>query len=110
MYPNRTADSWLSATGTAASSGDNTLVAAPAAGRRLVLRKLQVQLEAATATTGLIKFGSTVVDRIYMASAGDGKIDVWNDGRALPEATALVLNLSGANSCGYVVEYLTESI
>lgn len=99
-------------TGTAASSGDNTIIAAPGSGQRLRLHKVQIQLEAATATTVLIKSGSTTFDRLYCAAAGDGKIDVYPVGRekALGTNEALVFNLSGANSCGYTVRYSTEAV
>jgi hypothetical protein len=94
--------------GTAASSGDNTLVAAPAAGYKLVLLYLHVQNESATATTSLIKHGSTTVARFLAQTQGDGWLRDFNEyPMQLPSATALVLNLSGANSHGYTVEYVT---
>lgn len=100
------------ATGTAASSGDNTIIAAPAAGNRLVIHELQVQLEAATATTILIKSGSTTIRRLYAGSQGDGILLQPDPGKEirLGAAEALVLNLSGANSVGYSVRYTTEAV
>jgi len=100
------------ATGTAASSGDNTLVAAPSAGNRLVVYDLQIQNESSTATTCLIKSGSTTRRRFYAAAAGDGILLQFAPGREfrLAEAEALVLNLSGANSHGYTVRYATEAV
>lgn len=98
-------------TGTTATSGDNTLVAAPGAGNKIYIYKVQIQLEAATATTILIKSGSTTVDRVYCASAGDGKLEVYPTGRELPLGTneALILNLSGANAIGYTIRYAVEA-
>lgn len=99
-------------TNTTATSGDNTVVAAPGSGQRLRLHMLQVQLEAATATTVLFKSGSTTFDRVYCAAAGDGKIVVYPVGReqALGTNEAFVINLSGANAVGYTVRYSTEAV
>ncbi len=99
------------ATGAAASSGDNTIVAAPAAGTRIVVHDLQLQLEAATATTILIKSGSTTKRRVYCGAAGDGILLQYEAGKEfrLGAAEALILNLSGANSVGYTVRYTTEA-
>lgn len=102
----------LMATGTAASSGDNTLIAAPAAGRRIVVHDIQIQLEAATATTMLLKSGSTTRRRFYAGAIGDGLVLFFSPGKEfrLGTAEALVLNLSGANSVGYTVRYTTEAV
>jgi hypothetical protein len=99
------------ATGTAANSGDNTLIAAPSAGNRLVVHDIQLQLEAATATTMLIKSGSTTKRRFYANAIGDGLFLIYPAGKEfrLGTAEALVLNLSGANSVGYTVRYTTEA-
>lgn len=101
------------ATGTAAASGDNTLIAAPGAGLRAVLVAVQVQLEAGTATVGLLKDGAggAVLLRWRGVNDGDGVIHQWPmDARPrLTAATALVLNLSGANQCGYTAYYYTEA-
>lgn len=102
------------ATGTAAASGDNTLIAAPGAGLRTVLVEVQLQLEAATATVGLLKDGAggAVLLRWRGVNDGDGVVHQWPmDTRLkLTAATALVLNLSGANQCGYTVYYYTEAV
>lgn len=98
------------AAGTKADSGDNTLVAAPAAGYRLVLLYLHVQNETTTATTCLVKHGATTVGRVLNQNQGDGWLrDFCEYPVIMPEATALVLNLSGANSHGFTVEYVTMS-
>jgi hypothetical protein len=102
---------WTNATGTIATSGDNTLVVAPGAGQRLVLAQLHIQLEGVVSTTILIKHGATVVSRLVCDFKGDGLRDNYAAGRdvILPENTALVLNLSGSNSVGWGVRYRTEA-
>jgi hypothetical protein len=99
-------------TNTTATSGDNTIVAAPGSGQRLRLHMLKIQLEAATATTVLLKSGSTTFDRVYCAAAGDGMIVVYPVGREqlLGTNEALVINLSGANAVGYTFRYSTEAV
>jgi hypothetical protein len=98
-------------TGTVASSGDNTVIAAPSAGTRIVVHLLKYQLEAATATTVIVKNGSTAIDRTYCAQ-GQGYVEQPASGKEirLADAAALVLNLSGANSVGYRVRYTTEAV
>lgn len=99
-------------TSTTSTSGDNTIIAAPGSGNRLVIYSLQIQLEAATATTILKKSGSTTIGRLYCAAAGDGAVWVYPAGRELRLGTneAFVLNLSGANAIGYTVRYSTEAV
>jgi hypothetical protein len=99
-------------TNTTATSGDNTIIAAPSAGNRIVVHQWKIQLEAATATTVLLKNGSTTYDRLYCAAAGDGAVIVYPTGKEwrLDGATALVFNLSGANAIGYSVRYTTEAV
>lgn len=96
---------------TAASSGDNTIIAAPGTGQRIVLVSVQLQLEASTATVALLKDSTTNVLRLRMVNDGDGIVHQWPmDARYRMTAnTALVLNLSGANSTGYTVFYYTEA-
>lgn len=99
------------ATGTFSSSGDNTAISAPGVGVKIVITALRIQLEASTATTVLIKDGaSTTKARVLCQQQGDGIDRVYESGRELrlTNNTALVLNLSGANSVGYSVEYFTE--
>ncbi len=97
---------------TCAVSGNNTIIAAPGAGYRLKLHNLQMQLEAAAATTVLVKSGSTTIGRLYMYSQEAGRIKDWPVGRErrLGENEALIFNLSGANQIGYEVEYEIERI
>jgi len=99
-------------TGTVATSGDTTLVAAPGAGNRLVVDDVFVQLEAATATVVLLKNSATTIWRFRMVADGDyARLD-FPEGKEirLMENGALVLNLSGANQVGYTVRYRTEAV
>jgi hypothetical protein len=109
---NPTVVAMTTVTNTTASAGDNTVIAAPSAGNRIVIYSLQIQLEAATATTVLKKSGSTNIGRLYLAAAGDGAIWVYPAGRELRLGTAeaFVINLSGANAIGYTVRYSTEAV
>lgn len=102
----------LFATGTANVSGDNTLIAAPTAGLQIKLVSIQIQNESVTATTGVLKFGATNKWRTLMQNQGDGILLVIPAGRewGVGDNTALILNLSGANSVGYNVTYYTEPI
>lgn len=96
-------------TGTAASSGDNTLIAAPGAGLQLVISGLIIQNESSTATTGIIKFGSTAKMRSLFQAQGDGVVRDLVPAWEVGNNAALVLNLSGANSHGYSVSYWIDA-
>jgi hypothetical protein len=97
-------------TGTAASSGDNSLIAAPGVGVKIVVCGFVVQNESATATTLILRDGTTSKIRCHAKNQGDGLSQVFTpDARwKLTANTALNLNLSGANTCGYTVWYYTE--
>lgn len=87
-------------TSTEADSGDNTIIAAPGSGYRLVITDIQVQNASSTATTVILKNGSTAVWAVLLQNQGDA-LSVSFDGDRfweLSENTALVINLSGANS------------
>jgi hypothetical protein len=94
------------ANGTKAASGDNELIAAPTSPKRLAVFYIKVQNESATATTAVIKHGATSVERVLLQTQGDALVREYDPPRLLPIATALNLNLSGANSHGYTVEYI----
>jgi hypothetical protein len=100
------------ATAAVATSGDNTLVAAPGSGNRLVVTAFVIQNESSTATTLILKSASTNRFRFLGQTQGDGMQFVFPVGQAwkLAENEALVLNLSGANSCGYSIQYYTEAV
>jgi hypothetical protein len=103
--------SFTSVTGTKAASGDNTLISAPGASTCIVLVHYHLQNESATATTLILKDGSTEFSRFFGQNQGDGIAVTYPDTRRkkLTANTALVLNLSGANTCGYTVDYYTEA-
>jgi hypothetical protein len=94
------------------TSGDNTVIAAPAAGTRLVISALRIQNESATATTVLIKAGAgTTLARLRTATDGSGVSEVYPFGTELrlAAATAFVINLSGANAHGVSVQHWVEN-
>jgi hypothetical protein len=102
-----------SATGTYATSGDNTaLIAAPGAYQRIVIVSFAIQNESATATTLILKDGTVAFRRVLGQAQGDGVAVTYPPGREkrLSENAALVLNLSGANTCGYSVDYFIETV
>jgi hypothetical protein len=102
----------LKATGTAASSGDNALIAAPGSGKQIVITGLLLQNESATATTMIVKAGSTAIMRVLGQQQGDGVALIFPTNAVLNigDNAALNLNLSGANSCGYSVFYYIDAV
>ncbi|MFN6560012.1 MAG: hypothetical protein RMY28_009410 [Nostoc sp. ChiSLP01] len=93
--------------GTISSSGDNTIIAAPGSGLSINLCYLKIQLEGTTATTVLLKSGGTTKERILCQNQGDGLAINYPQNRELrlDVNTALILNLSGANSVNYAFHY-----
>lgn len=100
----------LFAVGTAANSGDNTLIAAPGAGQRIVLVGGQLQNESSADTTVLLKYGSTSIYRLNMSAKSYGALPPAPLYWRLPVNTSLVGNLSGANQIGFVFWYYLETI
>lgn len=94
--------------GTIATSGDNTIVAAPGAGISIYITHLVLQNESTTATTIILK-GSGNLLRCLGQTQGSGLALTFPERREIKLAanTALILNLSGANSCGYSIGYYT---
>jgi hypothetical protein len=92
--------------GTAAVSGNNTLIAAPAAGYRITVYALYVQNESAVVTTIILR--DFVARWRALLDQYDWFI-LYSPWR-LNEAAALTLNLSGANSHGYSVQYAIEPV
>lgn len=109
-FPSVTPLAW--ATGTAAAAGDNILVAAPGAGKQIVILFLMLQNEGSAATTLILKHGPAARLRCLAQNQGDGLALALPPNRewAVGEDAALVLNLSGANSCGYTVGYVVEAV
>lgn len=99
------------AAGTKAAAGVNTLIPAPAAGFRIVVYSFVIQNESANATTMELQDAVTRW-RVLGQNQGDGlamAFDALQPWR-LNAATALSLRLSGANSCGYSVQYAIEAV
>jgi hypothetical protein len=92
------------------TSGDNTVVAAPGAGNRLVMKEIVIQNESTTATTILVKSGSTTLFRAQLAG-GQAWTFSAQQGEELRLGTneAFIVNLSGANSHGVSRRYFTET-
>jgi hypothetical protein len=94
--------------GTIATSGDNTIVAAPGSGLSIYITHLVLQNESTTATTIILK-GSSNLLRCLGQTQGSGLALTFPERREIKLATntALILNLSGANSVGYSIGYYT---
>jgi hypothetical protein len=99
--------------GTKAASGDNELVAAPGENQRIVVTAFVIQNTTATATTLILRSGTTSnAWRVLAQNQGDGlalflgPLAAWR----LNNNEALNLNLSGANTAGYTVQYYVERI
>lgn len=97
---------------TGASSGDNSAISAPADGTRIVIVSLLLQGLSTTATTIKLLNGSggTVINQVLAQNQGDGLLIVYPpDARPkLTANTAAIVNLSGANSCGWNIAYYLE--
>lgn len=94
------------------TSGDTTLVAAPGAGKRLVICDIEIVNESSTATTTILKSGSTNLRRYLLQNQGNGVAMVFDAGREWRLGTneAFVMNLSGANAHGGGLSYYIEEI
>jgi hypothetical protein len=91
------------------SSGDTTLIAAPGTGISINIAYLKVQLEGTSTTTVILKSGANARERVLCTSQGDGLIVNYFPNRELQldANTALIINLSGANSINYTFHYFT---
>lgn len=99
-------------TGTTATSGDQTLIAAPSAGNHLVIKDIVIQNESTVDTTIILKEGSTAAWRAKLLASVFASLAMsFEAGQEwrLASASALVLNLSGANPHGYSIRYFTEA-
>lgn len=99
-------------TGTAALSGDNTLIAAPAAGNEIVIVAIQIQNESVTETLSILKFGTTAKWRFLAKDKGANYLIITSKGNHwhVGDNTAVILNLNGVNSFGYNIVYYTKVI
>jgi hypothetical protein len=95
------------------TSGDNTIINAPASGQRIVITAMRVQNLTDVATTVLIKNGaSTTISGIRTTVDGTGFDDDYSYGNEirLSDATALIMNLSAANSHSTSIRYYLETV
>ena len=98
---------------TIASSGDNTIIAAPGSDLRIVVTMMRIQNHSTTATTALIKKGAGDANptRVRCPVDGSGVESVFERGNEyrLPTNTAFIINLSTASSFGVSVRYYIEN-
>jgi hypothetical protein len=88
------------------SSGDNVLVVAPAAGTRIAVLYMYVENESAVVTVAKLGVAGDFITRSTLAQYGYYERYFTDRPYLLPEATALTLNLGGANAHAYAVEYV----
>jgi hypothetical protein len=91
--------------GTKAVAGNNTLLPAPGAGLRISVFTIYLQNESATATT------VQLVDQVarFRALLDQYRYFIAENWK-LNANTALTLNLSGANSIGYSIQYSIDAV
>lgn len=97
--------------GTFALAADNQVLPAPGFGKRWVITSFVIQNESQSATTMILHNGAPVNGwRCYAANQGDGLSKDFSDAHPwkLAYNTPLYLYLSGANSCGYSIQYHSE--
>ena len=90
------------------SSGDNTILSAPGAGREYVLASLQIQNASSSDTTALVKSGATTKLAVVMPSKGDGLVKELEPCWRYGDNAAVVVNLSGANAVWVQATYWIE--
>ena len=97
--------------GQISSSGDNELIAAPGAGKRLVIHEFHIVNEDSSAVTVLVRQADKTSEafRAHLAAAGDAFS--WEDKGNFDDEwhldlnTALEANLDGAIAVGYTIRY-----
>lgn len=92
--------------GTKNTANDNELVAAPGAGKYIVVDWFIIQNESAVATTMQLRSGTDGLVRYLAQYQGDGLAMGYPI--KLGANKALNFHLSGANQCGYTVAYHIE--
>lgn len=100
-----------SATGLIETTDATTVVAAPAAGNRLVVDWLALFVEEATPCTVTVSDGSTALFAVRLAADGDGVVLAFERGKEvrLTAATALKVTSSAESSVRWSVRYRTEA-
>jgi hypothetical protein len=98
--------------GTKTDAGAVVLVAAPGAGKRLVIYDYRRARNAASDTTWVTSAGATAIDSNALTAETPGFHDAWDNLTALrlPANTALNGNNSAAVSVTWRVRYATEDI
>lgn len=98
-------------TATINTINDNTIVAAPGAGLRIVVHELTIQQASATATTIIVKSGTTSKRTIPCLSQIDGFCFAPESGKEMRCGAneALILNLSVAQNVTYTLRYTVEA-
>ena len=99
------------ASGTKATAGNTAIIPAPVAGYRICVYTVYIQNETANPTTVLLidqvtRFRHLLQDQYGTFVLGFELINPWK----LNAATALTMNLSGANSHNYSVQYSIEPV
>ena len=93
--------------------GDTVILAAPAVGTQYVLSEVIIQNASGVQTTVLLEAGVGDADpmRIQTLAVGDGHSRAYTESNAirLGDNTALVLNLSSAETVSYTFRYWIEN-
>lgn len=102
----------LTVSGQINQNGNNNLIPAPGDNRRIVLTAVMLQNRSSTATLIKLLDGASgaQIEGVWCQNQGDGLAWIYPpDARPkLSVNTALVANLSGANSCGVTIHYYVE--
>jgi len=98
--------------GTKSAAGDNTLIAAPGAGKRIVITFLLIQNKSTTSSTAKLLFDTTQKRELLAPYDGVGLTEeffpfYWLTGGA---NEPLILNLSDAVEWTYSVDYFVEDV
>ena len=96
------------------TSGDTTIIAAPAAGVEIVVSEIILQNNVATLQSAQIKRGAADANpiRVRMNADSNGIATAYTEGNELRlgAATALVLNLSAATGVTLTIRYWLETV
>ena len=96
---------FIYATGTFNTSGNNTVIAAQS-GRQIVVKDIVIQNESTTETLVIIKNGSTAIWRAALEGKKSLALSFAEGEEMLLDlSAALVVTLDGANSHGYSIRY-----
>ena len=94
--------------GVVSASGDNTIIAAPGAGKKIAIHSLHVVNEGASAVTVIIRADAATTE-VFRAHLAVGAAFTWTgtDGDVwyLTENKLLEINLSDAVDVGYTFRY-----